>query len=127
MDWPRREKSSCTLLCHQGRKAKNDEKREFLAKQEIDLWLSYVDRRSTQLPTKLQITPTIEEELKDIWPRFTDRQTQRVPLSKMLDLHHEYGKKYRVRVPLDPKNLAQMVHPHYGYLTSLPVRPRAES
>ena len=73
------------------------------------------------MPAKLQIKKNIEEELKDIFPRFTDRETQRVALSKMLDFHHEYGQRYRVRIHIDPKNLAQMVHPHYGYLASLPV------
>jgi len=59
--------------------------------------------------------------LKDAWKRTTEREKNIIPLSKMLDLHYELATKHKMRVPIDPKNLAQMIHPHYGYLTHMPV------
>jgi hypothetical protein len=36
----------------------------------------------------------------------------------MLAYHHDYAKKLKFKVPLHPKNLMQMIHPHYGYITN---------
>ena len=40
----------------------------------------------------------------------------------MTDLHHDYSKKFNFRVPLHPKNLQQMIHPHFGYLSNFKNR-----
>lgn len=32
-------------------------------------------------------------------------------------MHGDFGKKFRFRFPLHPKNLQQLIHPHMGYLT----------
>ena len=106
---------------YQHSKARSQEKREYIAKEEIDLWMDYAEKRAEQLPDKLKFTYHIEEEVKDVWNRNSDRDTKRVALNKMLDLHYELGCKYKMRVPIDPKNLSQMIHPHYGYLANMPV------
>lgn len=36
----------------------------------------------------------------------------------MTEFHGEYSKKFIFPVPLHPKNLAQLVHPYWGYLTA---------
>ena len=38
----------------------------------------------------------------------------------MTKFHGEFSKLYRFGVPLAPKNLAQLTHPFYGYLTAFP-------
>lgn len=73
------------------------------------------------LPEKLKMHHLIEEELKDTWVRTTERDNDKLPLHKMLVLHYDLATKYKMRIPIDPKNLAQMIHPHYGYLISMPV------
>jgi hypothetical protein len=42
----------------------------------------------------------------------------RIKSEELVDYHHDYAKKFKFRIPLHPKNLMQMIHPHYGYLTS---------
>ena len=81
----------------------------------------YVEARSKVLPEKLKITSFIEEELKDAWSRSTDRGSKSLALNKMLEMHYELAIKYKMRIPIDPKNLTQMIHPHYGYLINMPV------
>jgi hypothetical protein len=34
----------------------------------------------------------------------------------IVDFHGEYAKKFYFKIPLHPKNLFQMIHPHAGYL-----------
>lgn len=40
----------------------------------------------------------------------------------MIDLHNDFAKKFNFKVPLHPKNLQQMIHPHFGYLCSFKNR-----
>ena len=83
--------------------------------------MEYAEKRAKQLPEKLKVTPTVYNEVKDSWNRYSDRETHKMKLENMLDFHYKLGTLYKMRVPIDPKNLAQMVHPHYGYLASMPV------
>lgn len=40
----------------------------------------------------------------------------------MVDFHHDFAKKFKFRVPLHPKNMQQMIHPHFGYLCNFKER-----
>lgn len=42
----------------------------------------------------------------------------KVKSEELVDFHSDFSKKFKFRVPLHPRNLMQMIHPHYGYLTS---------
>jgi len=103
------------------RQEKSQEKRNEISSEQISNWMEYVETRAKELPEKLKISQTIESELKDGWVRSCNRENKKVPMSKMLDFHYELASKYKMRVPIDPKNLAQMIHPHYGYLAEMPV------
>eukprot|EP00826_Nyctotherus_ovalis_P011205 TRINITY_DN12928_c0_g1_i12.p1 TRINITY_DN12928_c0_g1~~TRINITY_DN12928_c0_g1_i12.p1 ORF type:complete len:247 (-),score=63.98 TRINITY_DN12928_c0_g1_i12:123-863(-) len=111
---------TCTSLFIMNRKARTQEERNEIAEQEIAKWLDYVEMRSKELPEKLKINPLMEKEMRFVWVRTTELEKKAIPLSKMLDLHYAVATKYKMRIPVDPKNLAQMIHPHYGYLISMP-------
>ena len=36
-------------------------------------------------------------------------------------LKQEYVKAFKFDIPVDPKNLTRMIHPHFGYLSLFPV------
>jgi hypothetical protein len=46
-----------------------------------------------------------------------------VPVSEITDMHHELSKRFKFRLPVHPKNLLQLIHPHYGYLGCFSHRP----
>lgn len=54
--------------------------------------------------------------LRDNFDRFKDRKTHAIKSEEMVDFHHDFAKKFKFRVPLHPKNMQQMIHPHFGYL-----------
>jgi hypothetical protein len=39
-----------------------------------------------------------------------------VKSEQVVDLYGDFAKKFRFRIPLHPKNLQQLIHPHFGYL-----------
>jgi hypothetical protein len=39
----------------------------------------------------------------------------------MLEFHSEYTKKFNFDIPLEKKCLAQLIHPHLGYLSNFKV------
>jgi len=41
-----------------------------------------------------------------------------VPSEKIIDVHQMFAGNFRFKVPIHPKNLAQIIHPHQGYMTS---------
>ncbi len=83
--------------------------------------MDYVETRSKELPENLRISNIVEQEVRDAWNRSCPRDSTKIPMPKMIDFHYELATKYKMRVPIDPKNLAQMIHPHYGYLMNMPV------
>ena len=40
----------------------------------------------------------------------------KVKSEEMVDFHYDYVEKFKFTIPLHPKNIMQMIHPHYGYL-----------
>ena len=38
----------------------------------------------------------------------------------MIDSHALFAKNYKFMVPIHPKNLSQLVHPHWGYMSYMP-------
>lgn len=46
----------------------------------------------------------------------------RVSASDVIDAHGMFSKTFQFKVPIHPKNLSQMIHPHQGYMVSMPDR-----
>lgn len=43
-----------------------------------------------------------------------------VDASEIIDAHAMFSKTFTFKVPIHPKNLSQMIHPHQGYMASMP-------
>ena len=40
----------------------------------------------------------------------------------LVDVHASFSKTFTFNVPIHPQNLSQMIHPHQGYMASMPDR-----
>ena len=54
--------------------------------------------------------------LKEQFDRLKHRDTLGIPSSELVDFHGNFSKKFRFAVPIHARNLAQMIHPYWGYL-----------
>lgn len=91
--------------------------RKEMAKEEFNLWHGYLEARKEVLPNPdYHIDDKDLSQLKETFDRFKDRKTYAVKSEELVDFHHDFAKKFRFRVPLHPKNMQQMIHPHFGYL-----------
>lgn len=81
-----------------------------------------MDARRAILPSDYQIEDKDLSLLKENFDRFKDRKTHGVASEELVDFHHDFAKKFKFRVPLHPKNMQQMIHPHFGYLTNFKGR-----
>ena len=98
-------------------KTKDIEARKEMAKQEFQSWNTYLQERKQDLPKPdFEIDQKEFSMIKENFDRFKDRKTHRVKSEEMVDLHYDFAKKFKFRVPLHPKNMQQMIHPHFGYL-----------
>ena len=104
-------------------KCKDVQARKQMAKEEFDAWNDYLEIRRQALPK-----PDFEIEQKDLsllkehFDRSKDRKTHAVKSLDMVEFHSEFAKKFKFRVPLHPKNLQQMIHPHFGYFANFKNR-----
>jgi len=95
-----------------------------IAKEELKHWLEYVERRKD---TCKKLTETWIEEgslvlLKEAFDRQRNRDTQRVHGPGLIEAHGMFAKGFTFKVPISPRNLSQMIHPHQGYMASMPDR-----
>jgi hypothetical protein len=95
-------------------------KRKKLAKKELEAWLNFVDQRKEMLKSKSDfvIDADTSMKLRDNFDRFKDRTQAKVPTEKITELHELYAGNYRFKVPLHPKNLAQIINPYQGYMAN---------
>lgn len=104
-------------------KTKDLEGRKQMAKEEFDAWNGYLEARKSDLPKPdFVIDDKDLSLLRDNFDRFKDRKTHAVKSGDLVDFHHDFTKKFKFRVPLHPKNMQQMIHPHFGYLASFKNR-----
>ena len=94
-----------------------------MAKEEFDLWAGYLETRKQALPDPdYRIEDKDLSLLRENFDRFKDRKLHGVKSEDLVDFHHDFAKKFKFRVPLHPKNMQQMIHPHFGYLCNFPGR-----
>ena len=60
--------------------------------------------------------------IKEAFDRLRNRDSQRVDATDLIDFHGLFVKSFKFKVPIHPKNLSQLVHPHWGYMASMPNR-----
>ena len=125
------------------RKIKDLDGRKEMAKREFDLWNGYLEARKAEIDgleaERLAIEEGVEVKeahrkvrvhyshkiksndmhiIKEWFDRYKSRKTHKLPADKLTDLFGEYSKMFKVKIPLHPKNLSQLVHPFHGYLAS---------
>ena len=50
------------------------------------------------------------------------RDTLAIASSELVEFHGNFAKKFKFAVPIHALNLAQMIHPYWGYLAHFPNR-----
>eukprot|EP00352_Strombidinopsis_acuminata_P006295 CAMPEP_0176354532 /NCGR_PEP_ID=MMETSP0126-20121128/12621_1 /TAXON_ID=141414 ORGANISM="Strombidinopsis acuminatum, Strain SPMC142" /NCGR_SAMPLE_ID=MMETSP0126 /ASSEMBLY_ACC=CAM_ASM_000229 /LENGTH=171 /DNA_ID=CAMNT_0017706741 /DNA_START=399 /DNA_END=910 /DNA_ORIENTATION=- len=60
--------------------------------------------------------------LRDQFDRLQERKTLRVNSENIVDFHGQFAKGFRFTVPVHPRNLSQLIHPHQGYLCNFKNR-----
>ncbi len=92
------------------------ETRVSLAKESINTWSNFVVVTSQSLPEEdYTVREDILIKLKDIFMRFKRRNMQTIGAEEVLPFHNEFCKHHSLDIPMHPKNLAMMLHPHWGY------------
>ena len=56
--------------------------------------------------------------LKEAFERERGRKTGKVPAKALIDMHGNFIKVYKLTIPIHPRNLSQLIHPHQGYMAS---------
>ena len=98
----------------------DDSERKEIAGEEIRAWLSFVEARKEMLKDNpdFTITGPTYIRLKEAFDRERNRKTALVPANKLIDMHGNFAKVFKVTIPIHPRNLSQIIHPHQGYMAS---------
>lgn len=100
-----------------------------IAAAEFGAWKGYLDSRKEQIASEMpeyHIDPKTLSMLKDQFDRLKHRETIGVPGPELIDFHAAFANKFPFTVPIHPRNLAQMIHPHQGYLAAMTKHFRFE-
>ena len=94
-----------------------------MAKEEFEAWNAYLEARKLDLPKPdFEIDQKDFSMIKEHFDRQKDRKTHTIKSEELVEFHHDFAKKFKFRIPLHPKNMQQMIHPHFGYLTNFKDR-----
>ena len=88
--------------------------------EEFSLWKTYIGARLNQLPEDYLLKDEVRIRMNKSWRRMLKRDYDRIPCSQMLDLHKEFISSFQFDVPADDLCMAEMLHPHLGYLVAMP-------
>ena len=94
-----------------------------LNKKAINQWQSFIDFTKNSIPKEeITLRDDMKIKLNELWLRtkvykllFQRRNKITIPAEEILHFHHEFTKYYRFDIPIHAKNLAMMLHPHWGY------------
>ena len=95
--------------------------RKEIAGEQIKAWLSFLEARKEMLKDNpnFQFDMGTQKMLKESFDRVRDRQSAQVPAKDLIEMHGKFAKAlHKLRIPVHPRNLAQMIHPHQGYMAS---------
>lgn len=59
--------------------------------------------------------------MDEAWGIVKNRKESTIHSSKILDFHYELMNQFKFTVPIEPRLLVQMIHPHHGYLSNYTV------
>ena len=94
--------------------------RKEIAGEEIKAWLSFLEARKEMLKENpdFQFSMGTQKMLKESFDRVRERESAQVRAKDLIEMHGTYAKAFKLRIPIHPRNLAQMIHPHQGYMAS---------
>lgn len=95
------------------------ETRKALATDEITHWHDYMQKREQMLPEKYDINEKMFHNLRDIFQRESERRTNLLTSERVLHYHSSYASEFKFSVPINSRNMIQMVHPFHGYLCNI--------
>lgn len=96
---------------------KNLDQRVILAKNSITLWNDFITSEYDNLPKdEYKISESTRIKLKEIFDRYKNRNKSTLPAEELVGFHYEYAKTNEFHIPIHTKNIATMLHPHWGYL-----------
>ena len=87
---------------------------------EFSLWRMYIEARSNQLPEDYLLKDEVRIRMHKSWRRMLKRDQDWIPCSQLLDLHKDFISSFYFDVPADDLAIAEMLHPHLGYLVQMP-------
>ena len=85
-----------------------------IAKKELKHWLTYLERRKETISKQPDywIEDSSKNLLKESFDRLRNRDTQRVNGADLVEVHGCFSKNFTFKVPIHPRNLSQIIHPH---------------
>lgn len=87
-------------------KTKDVKARKEMAKEEFDTWYAYHQARKVALPKPdFEIDEKEFSLIKEQFDRFKDRKTHCIMSEDLVEFHHDFAKKFKFRIPLNPKNM----------------------
>lgn len=93
--------------------------RNKLAQENHLSWAKFRDSLEEKLEPEHRINPVTIANLKELFERFKYRNKETIKAEEILPFHYELTKNWEFDVPIHSKNMAHMLHPHWGYLTKL--------
>jgi len=102
------------------RESRDITQRKKIASEELASWKNYVETRKGELPEDYAFTDRMKNNLHQAWDLVKNRNEKTLNPSKALQVHEEYVKLFKFEIPIDARNLARLIHPHYGYLSTYP-------
>lgn len=96
--------------------------RKEIAEAEYKAWMEYVDARKVvlQKEEKGWMGKKTREFLQECFDRNRVRDDTRIKATALIDAHHMFVQTQHFHVPIHPRGLSQMIHPHQGYMISYP-------
>jgi len=115
-----------------------------MASEEFNHWINFLETRKEEIANLAQTKKEIQSidwehkhndaslefkhniadhdmaRLKEFFDRFKSHSTHRIASHRLTQFHGEFTKAHKVGLPVHPKNMAQMIHPFYGYLAAFP-------
>lgn len=73
-------------------------------------------RKSTLEGPDFTIDQKQEGLLREQFDRLQERKTLKVKSENIVDFHGKFSRGLRFTVPIHPRNLSQLIHPHQGYM-----------
>lgn len=59
-------------------------------------------------------------QMREAFDHYLERGEKSLRSDRIAQVHRDYATTFKFQVPIEPRCLVQMIHPHFGYLSHLP-------